>query len=1111
MGHLSDPLWYKDAVIYELHVKAFFDGTGDGVGDFAGLTARLDYLADLGVTALWLLPFYPSPLRDDGYDISDYRAVNPAFGSLRDFKAFVRAAHARGLRVITELVINHTSDQHPWFRRARAAPRNSRLRDFYVWSDDDRRWADSRIIFRDTEVSNWAWDAVAQQYYWHRFYAHQPDLNFDNPRVLAAVTGVMRHWLDLGVDGLRLDAIPYLVERDGTANENLPETHAVVRRLRAALAESHPDAFFLAEANQWPEDAAAYFGDGDECHMCFHFPLMPRMYMAIAQEDRHPVTDILRQTPAIPEACQWAIFLRNHDELTLEMVTDRERDYLWQFYAADKRARLNLGIRRRLAPLMGNDPRKIKLLHSLLFSMPGTPILFYGDEIGMGDNIFLGDRDGVRTPMQWSSDRNGGFSRADPARLYLPVIADPVYGFQAVNVEAQQNNASSLLNWMRQTMAVRRRHRAFGRGGLTLLYPRNRKILAYLRQDEGETILCVANLARSAQAVELDLSEFKGRVPVELLDNSSFPPVGDLPYLLTLSGYGFFWFVLADAGALPSWHEVPPEPMPELATLVLGNGWSGFLAGRAVSEFEHTVLPAFLVRQRWFAGHGARIRRVTVVDLGAVAMSEGDGLIMIVRVGFTDDRPEALYALPLTARWDETLVQGGSTLLPYVLCKVRRGARVGALLDAGGDDAFLRALVAAIGGSVTATSAAGGRFEFRPGARWIERGDGAVDQVRSLGVEQSNTSRILGDRLMIKLYRRLVPGRHPELEVGRFLTDVAGFVVTPPLLGTLEAVSADGTRIALAAVQGYQANQGDGWSWTADFLQRELGELRLGIEGALVTPEERFESYRPLALTLGRRTGALHRAFAQETGDPAFAPEPFGTDDLERLREAARRGAGQAFTLLAAGLDGFDPAVRQAADRLLDARERCRDLLDAAIDLPPGLVKTRVHGDFHLGQALVSEGDVMIVDFEGEPLRPLEERRAKTTPLRDVAGLLRSFDYAAWAAVERLCEDDPAGWEPLRALALRWRDLAAAAFLAGYREGAAGCPGVPGDNAVFNRLLDLLMLDKAFYEIGYEAAHRPGWLAIPLHGALAILERVALPVGLDRDMVSADSAQRPMV
>ncbi|MCK6430594.1 MAG: maltose alpha-D-glucosyltransferase, partial [Burkholderiaceae bacterium] len=450
----DDPLWYKDAIVYEVHVKAFFDSNDDGIGDFPGLTSKLDYLHDLGVNTIWLLPFYPSPFRDDGYDVADYHNVHPAYGTREDFRRFVREAHKRGLRVITELVVNHTSDQHPWFQAARRAPKGSVKRNFYVWSDDPNRYAGTRIIFTDSEKSNWTWDEVAQQYYWHRFFHHQPDLNFDNPQVLKAVIRIMRFWLDMGVDGFRLDAIPYLVERDGTSNENLPETHAIIKKIRAALDARYTGRLLLAEANQWPEDVAEYFGDGDECHMAYHFPLMPRMYMALAMEDRHPIVEIMTQTPEIPDACQWAIFLRNHDELTLEMVTSRERDYMYNMYAADKRARINLGIRRRLAPLMENDLDRIKLMNSLLLSMPGSPIVYYGDEIGMGDNIFLGDRDGVRTPMQWTSDRNGGFSRADPQRLYLPPIMDPVYGFEAVNVEAQSRDPSSLLAWTRRLLAV---------------------------------------------------------------------------------------------------------------------------------------------------------------------------------------------------------------------------------------------------------------------------------------------------------------------------------------------------------------------------------------------------------------------------------------------------------------------------------------------------------------------------------------------------------------------------------------------------------------------------------------------------------------------------------
>ena len=543
-----DPLWYKDAIVYETHVKSFYDANGDGVGDFAGLTEKLDYLAELGVTCVWLLPFFASPLRDDGYDIADYTAVHPAYGTVEDVRRFVEAAHGRGIAVVIELVVNHTSDQHPWFQRARRAPPGSAERDYYLWSDTDRRFEGARIIFTDTERSNWSWDPEARAFYWHRFFSHQPDLNFDNPRVLEELLEVMRFWLELGVDGFRLDAVPYLVEREGTSCENLPETHAVVRRIRAFVDAGYPGRLLLAEANQWPADVRAYFGDGDECHMAFHFPLMPRLFMALRRESAEPVVDILRRTPAIPESCQWGLFLRNHDELTLEMVTDEERAYMNLAYARDPAERLNVGIRRRLAPLVENNRRRIELLHALLFSLPGTPFIYYGDEIGMGDDVRRPDRDGVRSPMQWTGERTAGFSRADPSRLASEPIGDPVYGAAAVNVEAQRRDPSSLLHWMQNMIRLRRQFPVMGRGSLDFLPCANPRILAYRRRWEGDTLLCVANLSRHPQPAELDLSELRGAVPVEMLGYTAFPPIGDGPYLLTLGGYGFYWFELRRGG-----------------------------------------------------------------------------------------------------------------------------------------------------------------------------------------------------------------------------------------------------------------------------------------------------------------------------------------------------------------------------------------------------------------------------------------------------------------------------------------------------------------------------------------------------------------------------------
>jgi maltose alpha-D-glucosyltransferase/alpha-amylase len=1093
----TDRDWYLDAVVYQLHVKAFYDSDGDGIGDFRGLTQKLDYLQGLGVTALWLLPFYPSPLRDDGYDIADYRSVNPSYGSMRDFRTFVREAHARGLRVITELVVNHTSDQHPWFQRARRARPGTAKRDFYVWSDTDQRYQGTRIIFCDTEKSNWTWDDEAGAYFWHRFYSHQPDLNFDNPAVLRAVLDAMRFWLDEGVDGLRLDAVPYLVEREGTNNENLPETHAVLKRIRAEIDRAYPDRMLLAEANQWPEDVRPYFGDGDECHMSFHFPLMPRMYMALAQEDRHPITDIMRQTPDIPDGCQWAIFLRNHDELTLEMVTDRERDSLWAFYASDKRMRINLGIRRRLAPLLENDRRRIELLNSLLFSMPGTPVVYYGDEIGMGDNIYLGDRDGVRTPMQWSPDRNAGFSRADPAKLYLPPIMDPIYGFDAVNVEAQSRIPGSLLNWTKRMIQIRQQRRAFGRGRLRFLYPGNRKILAYVREHADadgnrDAVLCVANVSRSPQAVELDLKDFKGTAPVELMGRTTFPPIGDLPYLLTLPGYGFYWFGLSAVADAPGWHEPLPEPMPELFTLVLDAGWSSLVRGRARRDLVD-LLPEFLPKQRWF---GAKDRRIASVELaagGSRAPQDVDGWFHgLFEVRFDDGGEPQRYYMPLSVSWDAEAGAMSWPLLPFTVAKARRGARVGAVYDAMADPAFPIAVVEAVADD-REIPVGDGAIRFRATGRLDLLTLLPDTEARRMGGEQSNTSAIVGGQLVVKAYRRLVSGIHPEVEVGRFLTDVARYPNTPALLGTAEHVADDGTPTAVAVVQEFVRNQGDGWAFTLDYLERDLEDVALHAGDTAVigmSPEAHDHGvYVALAERLGTRIAELHRAFATPTDDPAFAAEPAGAADVRGWRDAARAQAEEAFAALAKRPRDLAPALEEKAAAVLARRGDVLALLDdlAATDFGP-IAKTRIHGDLHLGQVLRTGEDWYVIDFEGEPRKPPEERRAKQSPMRDVAGMVRSFDYAARAALFRMAAHGTEPTDAVAAHAARWRRQASDAFLAAYAAAVGGAPGHPKSPDAARRLLDLFVLEKALYEIAYEATNRPGWLGIPLDGVLALLD-----------------------
>ena len=1086
----TDTQWYRDAIVYQLHVKSFFDSNGDGVGDFEGVTQKLDYIKDLGVTALWVMPFYPSPLKDDGYDIADYRGINPSYGTMRDFRRFVREAHERGLRVITELVINHTSDQHPWFQKARKAKAGSAARDFYVWSDTDKKYSDTRIIFLDTEPSNWSWDPVAQAYFWHRFYSHQPDLNFDNPRVLEAVLDTMGYWLDMGVDGLRLDAIPYLIEREGTNCENLPETHEVIKKIRAALDTRYSDRMLLAEANQWPEETAPYFGNADECHMAFHFPLMPRMYMALAQEDRHPITDIMRQTPEIPDGCQWAIFLRNHDELTLEMVTDKERDYLWSFYAAERRARINLGIRRRLAPLLENDRRKIELLNSLLLSMPGTPVLYYGDEIGMGDNIYLGDRDGVRTPMQWSPDRNGGFSRSDPARLFLPAIQDPIYGFDAVNVEAQMRSPASLLNWMRRMVAIRRNHSALGRGSLRFLYPANRKVLAYLREDDSERVLCVANVSRAPQAVQLDLAEFNGATLVEMTGGTSFPPVGDLPYLLTLPAYGFYWFQLTATPA--SEQRFGPRPQPELFTLVLTGGPETLFKGREGLAFQETAAPRFLAAQRWFAGKGARIKTTRLVDYAIMETGRsGTGrardvfLLSAIDVELGGGERQT-YSLPLA------IEEGADEdeLLPYALARVRRGPRTGLLYGAASSPRFALAAVEAMRRGERLATHEGGAITFAATSLMPE--DIPIDpsEVRRLSGEQSNTSILLGEHMVLKLYRQLQPGTHPEVEVGRFLTEVAGFRNTPPMLGSVEHETQDGTVRALAVLQQFVRNQGDAWTMTLDALRRELDTLALLPENETPPLEDVFGSYFHYAAILGQRTAELHRALANPTNDAAFATEPLTLDDVRAVADDARAYAERAFRALANGIGKADGT---AAAALSGRRDECFAAIEALVQEPVGAIKSRVHGDYHLGQVLIVQKDVMIVDFEGEPSRPAEARRAKSSPLRDVAGMLRSFAYAAETGARELATRFADKAALAAAATAYWRGLAEDAFLKAYEEAARGSPAWVEDADTRARLMRLHLLGKAFYEIDYEANNRPDWIETPMRGVLSILDEGSKP------------------
>ena len=1088
----NDPLWYKDAVVYELHIQAYADATGDGVGDFRGLTEPLDHVQSLGVNTIWLLPFYPSPQRDDGYDVADYEDVHPNYGTLDDFKAFVIEAHRRGLRVITELVVNHTSDQHPWFQAARRAPKGSPERDFYVWSDDNTLYSGTRIIFTDTEKSNWTWDEVAQQYFWHRFFSHQPDLNFDNPLVLEAVLKTMEFWLEMGVDGFRLDAIPYLIERHGTSNENLRETHTVIKAIRARIEANYPGRLLLAEANMWPEDVREYFGDADECQMAYHFPLMPRMYMAIAQEDRHPIVEILAQTPEIPESCQWAVFLRNHDELTLEMVTSKERDYMYRMYASDARARINLGIRRRLAPLLENDRARIELMNGLLLSMPGTPVLYYGDEIGMGDNIFLGDRDGVRTPMQWTSDRNGGFSRADPQRLYLPPIQDPIYGFEALNVEAQAREPSSLMNWTKRMLAMRNATQAFGRGRFTMLHPGNRKVLAYVREHGEDVILCVFNVSRVAQPVELSLEAYKGRVPVEMMGRSPFPPVGDLPYMLTLPAYGFFWFRLATDAAPPTWH-AERLALEDLPVLVLFDDWNSFFRGNVVpwrigmaektrTQFEKELMPHFMLRQRWYAAKGEPLERATLSAHGM--LKEGDDEWLLALIDTQGSAKSERYFAPLVIAFDDDDEERTRALMPVAVTKVRQQATMGVLADAMGDELFCRAVVSAIG-SRRDTPADGGSVRFVPtkafGTVIGDALEGATPLQRL--TTSSNSISLLGERIFLKAYRRLHAGVNPELEMGSFLTDVAHFEHCVPVAGSVEFHAKDGTVWALALLQAQVKNQGDAWNFTVDQLARLLESLRnvdTDLQAEMDAMAQRVE-------VLARRVAELHVALAQPHGMPAFDPEAIRAADLENWSSAVRGELDQTLKLLTMRQAALSEPLAALASRVKAARAALDQRVALAATTASAGVKTRLHGDLHLQQVLIAQDDFLIIDFEGEPQRSLEERRVKHSALRDVAGMLRSFDYARHTALHQTAQ----GSVELERLALgarRWERFMRQAFLRAYRQ-VVVAGGLYANEAAFDAaapLLDLFELEKALYELRYELDNRPDWVGVPLAGIAAL-------------------------
>ena len=1088
-----NPLWYKEAIIYEIHVRAFADSNDDGIGDFNGLVDKLDYLQDLGVTALWLLPFYPSPLRDGGYDIADYMSINPAYGTLKDFSRLLKEAHRRGIRIITELVLNHTSSEHEWFQRSRRAAPGSKWRDYYVWSDTPNRYSDARIIFKDFETSNWSWDPVANAYYWHRFYSHQPDLNFDNPEVHKALLKVIDFWLELGVDGMRLDAVPYLYERDGTNCENLPETHAFLRELRKHVDSRFRDRMLLAEANQWPEDAAAYFGAGDECHMNFHFPLMPRMFMAVHLEDRFPIVDILRQTPTIHPSCQWATFLRNHDELTLEMVTDEDRDYMYRVYAEDPNARINLGIRRRLAPLV-KGRRKIELMNAMLMSLPGTPVLYYGDEIGMGDNIYLGDRDGVRTPMQWSADRNAGFSRANPQKLYLPVITDPEYHYESNNVQAQQANASSLLWWTKRLIALRKEYDVLGTGNIEFLYPDNNKILAFLRSDGKRRVLVVINLSRFAQGAELDLTAHAGCVPVEMFGRTPFPAISDRPYFLSLGPHSFYWFTL-EAPAERK-HEVRREP----PTLEVSGQWTRAFSDRGRGALAAGLLE-YAVGRRWFRGKsrprkGGRIADVVPLD-GQKAQSQ----LVLLEVDYVEGDPE-LYVVPLSFVVGDEALRVERDAPGAIVARLRlrdKGVESeGLLVDGIAHDTPDR-LMESIQKRTTLVGEKG-QLAAQPLRAFKEVAGKDPLVPRPSEFEQTNSSVLIGDKMLLKIYRQIEPGPNPELELGRFFTE-RGATHMPRMLAAVEYRSPTAKEPStLATVQELVPNEGVAWASALSsidrFFERVLQErgnlpstppmpmgtlLQQAAQDPPAPMPELLGGFIVRARLLAKRTAEMHLMLASEPADQAFAPQPFTGFYQQSLFQGAHKMWVRTCETLRKKLSSFpealQPTVRAicADEALIDAR--LRDITARKLELE----RIRVHGDLHLGQVLDTGSDFVIIDFEGEPGRKLYERRYKRCPLVDVAGMLRSFHYAAESALRsgRLRAEDAAMLTPW---AGAWTAWVRAAFVSEYLKSVGDARFVPADHREKEKMLAFYQLEKCIYEIRYELNNRPDWVEIPLLG-----------------------------
>lgn len=1111
---LDDELhWYKDAIIYELHIKAFCDGDGDGMGDFQGLLQKLDYLQDLGVTAIWLLPFYPSPLKDDGYDIADYYSINSSYGDIARFRHFLKEAHKRHLKVITELVINHTSDQHAWFQRARRAPKGSKERNFYVWTDNPDQYKDVRIIFQDFEGSNWTWDPVAEQYYWHRFFHHQPDLNYDNPLVQEEVLRIIDYWCKMGVDGFRLDAVPYLFEREGTNGENLPETHAYLKKLRAYIDKHYPGTVFLAEANMWPEDSASYFGDGDECHMNYHFPVMPRMFMALQMEDRYPITDIFDQTPDIPPTCQWAIFLRNHDELTLEMVTDEERDYMYKVYARDPKAKINLGIRHRLAPLLDNSRSKIELLNSLLFSLPGTPVIYYGDEIGMGDNFYLGDRDGVRTPMQWSPDRNAGFSMANPQKLYLPLILDPEYHYESVNVETQRSNTSSLFWYMKRIISVRKKSKTFGRGNLKFLNVENPKVLAFTRTYEDETLLVVVNLSKFSQAAEVDLLGYKGYVPVDVFSKNRFPVIKeDGIYFFTLAPYAFQWFILEKAH--PEMDE--NRPLPQLIL----RQWEGLMEGNARRQLETNILPRYLQKVRWFTGKDRNLFQATIVDF-IKAPFDGHPVFWLLLEIAEQNGTSGLYQLPVLFMLNSEPADKLTVAFPEaIIAKVRSQEGEGILVDA----LFVPEWQMDLYHRLTAHKDITGthqRIDFAGNAslksHHQEKGE-IIPRIHTSDL--FNTSITYNGSFYLKMYRKVDTMINPDLEITRFLTKETKFEHIPAFVGSIEWRQKKGC-IVLGLMQEMIENHGDGQSYFQErihnFIERLLADgrdTRLWEEraGTLMDPVS-FDALPAELQTLlgshaseqarliGIRTGELHLALAAGSESKDFRPEAFSLHYQRSLFSTLQSLVRETYQNISRNIGRLPTDIQSNMERVTAYRPKLLAIFKRIYAKKLDALKIRIHGNYHLGQVLLTGKDLSISDYSGDPGLSYSERRLKRSPLIDIASMVLSFHKVAFDGFmdnPQLQEADRVALQPFAAL---WSHYISGFFVRAYITTVKDARLLPLDQKDFEMMWQNYLLQRAMIAFNDALRNDPGRVIIPLTLIRNILREepptitAALPTG----------------